>query len=92
MLVDAVNLRRFELDCEIFWRSEPKRTAKQVYRDGFHWLEAVGAAKGKCDAAVEIVDISDECLIRGYYLGGEREQTLDELREQFRAELRRLLS
>ena len=92
MLVDAVNLRRFKLDCEIFWRSEPKRIAKQVYRDGFHWLEAVGAAKGKFDAAVDIVDISDECLVTCYYLGGEYEQTRDELREQFKAELRRLLS
>ena len=89
MLVDAVNLRRLHLDCQIFWRPDPKKIAKQVYRDGFHWLEAVGARKGKFDAAVDIIEIADK-----HGTGDESnfKPTSDEMREKFKAELRRLLS
>ena len=90
MLADAVNLRRLNLDCKIAWGLHPKRIAKQLYRDGFHWLEAWGAAKGKFDAGVDIVEIAGRNLM--YNPGPGSEPTLDKLREEFKAELRRLLS
>ena len=92
MLVDAVNLRRLHLDCQITWGVNPKRIAKQLYRDGFYWLEAVGTGKGNFDAAVDMIDIPDEYLKRQFPPGMEREPTSDEMSEEFRAELRRLLS
>ena len=94
MLADAVNLRRLNLDCKIAWGLNPKRTAKQVYRDGFHWLEAVGAAKGKFDAGVDIVELAPRNWV--YNPGKECEAILDTIldksREEFNAELRKLLS
>ena len=91
MLVDAVSLKRLYLDCQISWDAEPKRIAKQLYRDGFLWLEAVGAGKGKFDAGVDMIEIADEYLTR-FLPRWEAKKTPDELREEFRAELRRLLS
>ena len=88
MLVDAVSLERLYIDCQISWITEPKRIAKQLYRDGFHWLEAVGAGKGKFDAGVDMIEIADKHLT----WESQSKKTSDELREEFRAELRRLLS
>lgn len=71
----------------------PKRIAKQLYRDGFHWLEAVGATKGRVDAAVELIEISEGILTTGY--GYRRSQgddvSAEEVMEEFRAALRRML-
>lgn len=87
MLVDAVNLEHLDLYCQIGWGGGPKKIAKQLYRDGFYWLEAVGTGKRKFDAAVDIIEIPDEYLTRNGCCPNP-----DELREEFRAELRRLLS
>ena len=92
MLVDAVNLRRLHLDCRITWGCQPQRIAKQLYRDGFYWLEAVGTGKGKFDAAIDIIEITDEYLTRYSFPDREFDLASDDLREKFRAELRRLLS
>lgn len=86
MLACAANLKHLYLDCRIH-RSGPKGVAKQLYRDGFHWLEAVGAAKGKFDAAIEIIEVSDACL-RDYK---HQNMQADEKRDVFKSELRRLL-
>ena len=92
MLVDAVNLTRLRLGCQTLYSDDPKRVAKQLYRDGFHWLEAAGVAKGRFDAAVDVVEIPDWDLNSYLFPGRERKPTSDELREEFKAELRRLLS
>ena len=92
MLVDAVNLEHLDLGCHIGWGGGPKKIAKQLYRDGFYWLEAVGTGKRKFDAAVDIIEIADEYLTRGSHFGTVSDTNPDELREEFRAELRRLLS
>lgn len=57
MLTEAVNLKRLHFNIRIAGRGEPRRVARQIYRDGFHWLEAVGSAKGKKDAAVELIEV-----------------------------------
>ena len=86
MLTGAVNLSRLHLHCQIAWGG-PKRVAKQLYRDGFHWLEAVGAARGKFDAAIELIEIPERNL-NGY---GYDDLSPDEKLEEFRTELRKLL-
>ena len=91
MLAGAVNLTRLHIDCRIAGGG-PRKSAKQLYRDGFHWFEAMGAAKGKLDAAVEVIEIATE------YMGtfGHRPFPWEGLRseetvEEFRDELRKLL-
>ena len=86
LLAGAVNLGRLHLDCQISWAG-PRRVARQLYRDGFHWLEAVGAAKGKYDAAVELIEIPEVHLTNVYCSGPSPESEM----EKFRAELRKML-
>ncbi|OCK79626.1 hypothetical protein K432DRAFT_354524 [Lepidopterella palustris CBS 459.81] len=99
MLVGCVNLKHLSFDCRIGLARGPKRIARQIYRDGFHWFEAVGTAKGKFDAAVELVDLCAENWQRAYwqraYWRREQDQfgqTADENLGIFRDELRKLLS
>jgi hypothetical protein len=95
LLVNAVNLRRLHLDCRLHWRSNPKSVAMQVYRDGFHWLEAVGVAKGKFDAAVEIIELLPENLDGSSWYGTgpgrQAKPTHEEQMKLFRNELTKLL-
>ena len=66
----------------------------QVYRDGFHWLEAVGVAKGKFDAAVEIIELLPESLNSRWYgagSGGPAKPSHEEQMKLFRNELTKLL-
>lgn len=91
MLASAVNLTRLNLDCQIAWGG-PCMIAKQLYRDGFHWLEAVGVAKGKFDAAIDIIEIP-EVNLNGFPYGRVNGDnlSLEEKMEQFRGELRKML-
>lgn len=94
MLVGAVSLTRLHLDCKIAWGG-PKKVAKQLYRDGFHWLEAMEAAKGSSKAAVDVVEISEKDLGVNYrhrWSAEVVEESGQERMEQFRAELRKMLS
>lgn len=91
MLADAVNLTRLHLDCQLAWGG-PSRVAKQLYRDGFHWLEAMGAAKGRFDAAIDIIDISEANLTcHGYLYIRAGGLSPEEKMEEFKAELRKML-
>lgn len=89
LLAGAVNLSSLRLDCQISWGG-PKKVAKQLYRDGFHWLEAVGAAKGKFDAAIEVISIP-EAQLNGYGYGRMSGDSPEEKMAEFKAELRRML-
>lgn len=89
MLAGAVNLTHLHLDCKIAWGG-PRKVARQLYRDGFHWLEAVGAAKGKFDAAIELLEISESNLSR-FVSVRENDLSPNDWVEQFDAELRKLL-
>ena len=89
-LASAVNLSRLRLDCRFGWGG-PRKLAKQLYRDGFHWLEALGAVKGKFDAAIDVLEISDENWHRYYGHGAENAPSPEEKREQFNAQLRKML-
>lgn len=58
MLAGATNLESLVLDCAISGRTMSKM-AKDLYRDGHHFLAAFGAANGGKDAAVDIIEVND---------------------------------
>ncbi|KAJ4356710.1 uncharacterized protein N0V89_004746 [Didymosphaeria variabile] len=56
-LSSATNLEHFTFHGILSWNDAPKSAATIFYRDAFPWLEAVGIAKGKADAAVKMIDV-----------------------------------
>ncbi|KAF2438461.1 hypothetical protein P171DRAFT_491129 [Karstenula rhodostoma CBS 690.94] len=70
----ALNLEHFTFHGILSWSQTPKAGATIFYRDAFPWLEAVGAAKGKVDAALDVIDIMvpDSGSIHSYTWGGRR--------------------
>lgn len=97
MLAGAVNLTRLHINCNIAELGGPKRQARVLYRDGFGWLEAVARAKGKFDAAVDIINIPARYMNHHSYVGAregtkEWEKSKEESKKIFNAELRKLLS
>lgn len=94
LLAGAVNIQRLRMDCKIHWGGGPHSIATQFYRESFHFLQGVGSAKGKFDAAVELIEIPSEHFERyGYRLHGKYEPpTYEEDMEEFRSVLRKLLS
>lgn len=95
MLAGCTNLKSFNLDCNIGWLRAPKHLARQIYRDGHYFLEAYGAAHGRKDAAVEVLQLNEWNYDRGNYYSWRRSgNTLpgsDEFKKQFQAEMRKLL-
>lgn len=95
MLGSAVNLQSLYISCRIHWDG-PKGVAKQIYRDGHHYLEAIGNAKGRYDAAVEVLDFNpDNWTAPSWHKYGNDTTPKDlnpsESLEEFRAELRKRL-
>ncbi|KAL8772555.1 MAG: hypothetical protein Q9209_002216 [Squamulea sp. 1 TL-2023] len=95
MLASAVDLTSLNLDCHIRW-GRGDRIARQFFRDGHIWLEAVGTNKGRRDAAVDVIHLGLENLypypMHGRQLANcTQEEQLEEMTRQFRAELRKLL-
>ena len=95
ILGQAVNLKRLHIKCQIHW-GNPTDVARQIYRDGHHWFHTIGIAKGRIDAAVDILDIGDQNLgaryqwtnnVREWVKSSDEEQKI----QQFQAELRKLL-
>ena len=87
MLADAVNLTSLHFDCDITYDGR-SRFARQLYRDGFRWLEAVGTAKGSLDAGVDIITIANfhPDWLQPFDAGRHEEEM-----KVFRAELRKML-
>jgi hypothetical protein len=83
MLASATNIKKLRIESLTNWMDAPSWAARQFYRDGFPWLEAVGAAKGKLDAALDLLELcspDDNCR------GGDYEEV-----EPFKRELGKLL-
>ncbi|KAL9631800.1 MAG: hypothetical protein Q9204_004065 [Flavoplaca sp. TL-2023a] len=94
-LASAVNLQFLNLDCSIR-RGDPVLTARQFFRDGHNWLEAVGANEGRRDAAVDRIQLGPENFARSRYGvdstdGNTDEQKMEKMTTIFQTELRRLL-
>lgn len=90
MLAQATNLQKFRIDGAMSWGNS-KWTARQVYRDGFPWLEAVGVEKGRLDAAIDLIEMADRNFDSGWRNRGSQTRTHEESMEEFRGELRKLL-
>lgn len=92
----AVNLTRLYLDCSVH-AVGGKMLARQLMRDGHFWFDAVGAAKGKRDAAVDVLDAGSNVVIDAHKLKfnpiGDEAMVVKvkEGRNAFHAELRLLL-
>ena len=65
-LVWATNLEKFYIDTSMSWHGAPRLAAQQLYRDAFPWLEAIGHAKGRFDAAVDIIRVDTDIFDRGW--------------------------
>jgi hypothetical protein len=79
VLVWATNITAFHVDAYT-------HSAQQLYRDAFPWLEAIGSAKGKADAAVDVLHLS-EAALRYYH----RSNTHEDKVKAFKAELSKFL-
>jgi hypothetical protein len=102
LLAGATNLECLDIDCRLgyfssSWGTGKKqlvahRVARKTFRDCYPWLEAIGKAKGKTDAGVEIIRIDEENFDGHVWrAGGYQVPKIDEELEVFRKELRRLL-
>ncbi|KAF2111513.1 hypothetical protein BDV96DRAFT_184259 [Lophiotrema nucula] len=90
-MISATNIKKFAFKTSISWGGKPMWVARQLYRDSFPWLEAVGVAKGRFDAAVDLIELAEHNF-EGY--GWRRARTSDnpeEDKKQFREELSKLL-
>ncbi|KAK3077411.1 hypothetical protein LTS18_010327, partial [Coniosporium uncinatum] len=66
----------------------------QVYKDGFAWFEAVGREKGKKDAGVEVLRLSEENWSGAHEIWQGKKKTNGGIEKEVRTfgrELRRLL-
>lgn len=92
MLASAVNLKNLNLDCWIC-PGDGLGTARQLFRDGHNWLEAVATKEGRRDAAVDLVQIGMQHIARPRVSTDHTtdEEKLDKMTDAFQAELRRLL-
>lgn len=53
------NLQTLLFECTLGWFRQPKELARQIYRDGHHFLESYGYANNSFDAAIDVVQFSD---------------------------------
>lgn len=90
-MVSATNIEKFKLDGWLMCKNEPKYVARQMYRDGFPWLEAVGLQKGSMEAAVKLIDVAPVNFQRRYWQRRDETRNHESDMEKFRAELVKLL-
>ncbi|OAL05279.1 hypothetical protein IQ06DRAFT_289509 [Phaeosphaeriaceae sp. SRC1lsM3a] len=91
-LVQATNIKTLRIDNLSGWARDYKGSASKLYRDAFPWLEAIGAAKGKVDAGVDVLCFKEDLFDHVYWRGNaQRIVSGDEKRDQFLETLRQLL-
>ena len=73
----GTNLRSLRLDCFAHWGGG-KRVARQLYCNGFHWLEAMARTRD-ADAVVDVLDMSEQTW------------TISGAPQTFRKELKKLM-
>lgn len=60
LLAGATNLKSLRLNCDVsYYSTNPARIANRVFADAHWFLEAYGAANGRKDAAVDILELDD---------------------------------
>ncbi|KAI7320133.1 hypothetical protein KC315_g9541 [Hortaea werneckii] len=84
----CTNLRSFTIEKGIGLRTQPEKIAELVYRNSHFFLEAYGMAKGRKDAAVDVIVLDAP----SYYPYPDTEcLSKEERRQRFRVALRKLL-
>jgi hypothetical protein len=92
-LVSATNITAFHIKMHAGYLREPKRAAEQLYRDAFLWMEAIGAATGRPDAVIDVLQLGE--LFFFYKERPQDQQPLVEFNaalSEFNAALRELLN
>jgi hypothetical protein len=85
LLVPAVDISDFSMETEPQNHSSAEDAARKLYRDAFPWLEAVGRAKHRFDAAIDVIHLDEKRQsISGSASDGEKA-------EDFKTKLRDLL-
>jgi hypothetical protein len=95
VLIWATNLEKFYIDTSIGWCRNVRGAAVQIYRDAFPWLEAVGNAKGRFDAALDVLEVGEKCLDRGHstYSDTQKRRIFDdELRRHLGQQQKRVMA
>ncbi|KAF2215187.1 hypothetical protein CERZMDRAFT_10470, partial [Cercospora zeae-maydis SCOH1-5] len=59
MLQGCIKLQRLLFECSLDGYRDPVGLARQIYRDGVFFLEAIGDAQGSYDAAVDVVRLGE---------------------------------
>lgn len=59
-LSHCTGLKSLFVDCTVGWLREPRNLARQIFRDGHYFLERFGAANGKFDAAIDILQFDED--------------------------------
>lgn len=89
LLSGATNLKSLRIACNVsYWSNQPGRIAARIYRDAHWFFEAYGAANGRKDAAVDILEL-DESNFVSWYRSQPVEMSV--LVERFKVSLRGLL-
>lgn len=89
LLAGATNLKSLTLACDVtVYSRKPSRIAARVFGDAHRFFEAYGAANGRKDAAVDILEL-DESSFASY--GQTRVPDLEERVGRFKDGLRSLL-
>ncbi|RMY61079.1 hypothetical protein D0865_01185 [Hortaea werneckii] len=84
----CTNLRSLTIEKGIGLRTQPEKIAELVYRNAHFFLEAYGMAKGRKDAAVDVIVLDAP----SYYPYPDEEcLSKEERRQRFRVALRKLL-
>lgn len=95
LLSSCANLRKLHLDCDIGYHRSPKWLARQIFRDGHHFLEAYGAANGKKDAAIDVLELHprnfETRFLDGPGVRSSAKSNPEHFKELFHKELRTLL-
>ncbi|GAB1741456.1 hypothetical protein NU219Hw_g6687t1 [Hortaea werneckii] len=86
----CTNLKSLKFESEIGFRARPEKMAELVYRNTHFFLEAYGAAKGRKDAAVDVIVLEKNATSYCFHAGMEG-PSKEERRERFRVALRKLL-
>jgi hypothetical protein len=52
-------MKTFFIDCSVVGRRDPMGLARCMFRDCHNFLEAIGVARGKFDAGLDVLRVSD---------------------------------
>ena len=89
LLSGATNLKSLRITCDVsYWSNQPGRIAARIFRDAHWFFEAYGAANGRKDAAVNILELDNSNFV-SWHASAPADMSV--LVERFKISLRGLL-